>query len=239
VVSGSETASETAGSKGRAVSAALLGLTGGMLGIVAPAAATPAAPPPPPATPAATVPATWTELGVGHASPAVREAAHAAASEDLARVERLRSSILEVARNKGVAPSLLAAMISRESGAGVGLDSRGLGDHGRGHGLMQIDSRSYGRWLASHNWRDPAVNMSKGVDILFGSEEEVQRIAASRGLSPTPEQLITWTISSYNAGPSGAMEGVRKHGNSDFRTQDGNYARDVLARAEFFRAHGF
>jgi hypothetical protein len=129
-------------------------------------------------------------------------------------------------------------MVSRESSAGGGLDSRGLSDHGHGHGLIQIDDRSYGPWLASHNWRDQTVNMSKGVDILLQDHQQVQRLAGSLGMSPTSDQLIKWTISSYNAGPSGSVEAARKHGDSDFGTANANYARDVLARAEYFQAQG-
>lgn len=72
--------------------------------------------------------------------------------------------VLRVAEEQGVDPFLLAAIAQRESN----WDPNVLGDAGHGHGLMQIDDRSFGPWLAANNWRDPYTNLTKGAQVLKG-----------------------------------------------------------------------
>src|SRR3954451_6420616 len=66
------------------------------------------------------------------------------------------------AKKYNLDPALIFAVMSRETG---GKNIRGDGGHGRG--LMQIDDRSWGSWLSSHNGgMDPASNIMKGAEIL-------------------------------------------------------------------------
>ncbi len=70
--------------------------------------------------------------------------------------------LLRVGEEQGVDPFLLAAIVQRESD----WDPNVLGDSGHGHGLSQIDDRSFGPWLAANNWRDPYTNLTKGAQVL-------------------------------------------------------------------------
>jgi len=76
------------------------------------------------------------------------------------------------ARRVGIKPALLAATIAHESGFGDYLSPKGpggTGDNGHGHGLSQIDDGTWSAWLNTHDWRDPAVNIAKGAEILAAS----------------------------------------------------------------------
>lgn len=64
-------------------------------------------------------------------------ASHAMARTDAERVENYRSLINRAARNNGVDPAVIAAIMSRESRAGNALNN-GWGDGGRAWGLMQV-----------------------------------------------------------------------------------------------------
>lgn len=86
--------------------------------------------------------------------------------------------ILLVAHEKRVDPFLIFGLGERESLWGTSrflspVGPEGTGDAGHGHGIMQIDDRSWGAWLASHDWTDPYTNVSKGVDIYKGKLSEI------------------------------------------------------------------
>lgn len=176
---------------------------------------------------------------VGRATPRPRSRSEGLALDHLPAMNRHKATILQVAAEKGLDPAILAGLISRESGAGTLLDRSGRGDHGNGHGLMQLDIGAHAAWLAKNNWRDPLTNLRKGADILNGLGDAVKRRAAEEGLSPTPSQLQTWTLSAYNTGAENAIAGVLRRGRSDARTTGHNFAKDVLARAELFRRSGY
>jgi len=63
------------------------------------------------------------------------------AKTDAARMEKYRGTINRVGAKYGIAPALIAAIISRESRAGNCLDG-GWGDHGNAWGLMQVVIKS-------------------------------------------------------------------------------------------------
>jgi hypothetical protein len=171
--------------------------------------------------------------------PSAAHASSLAASYHAVSMRVLEPTIARVAGESGVDPALIAGIISRESGAGLLLDQSGLGDFGHGHGLMQIDDQSFGPWLESHDWKNPLVNIRKGVDILLDKKAEVTRLAKDRGLRPSAGDLLTWSVSAYNAGADHAIDGVIDHGRSDAYTTGGDYAGDVLARAAYYREHGY
>lgn len=104
----------------------------------------------------------------------------------------------------GIDPYVLAGVCWRESAGGATLTPRGpagRGDfellevpdvwgkrlHGHGHGLMQIDDRTWSAWLNSHDWTKPDVNIRKGGEILHSGLE------AWHGLMPP-------ALAQYNAG---------------------------------------
>lgn len=79
--------------------------------------------------------------------------------------QHLGDSLLRVSDEDGIAPWTLAALASRESDFGRGLDAQGKGDSGHGHGIFQIDDGSHSAWLARNNWQDPYTNAKKASEI--------------------------------------------------------------------------
>jgi len=59
------------------------------------------------------------------------------AERDLKNMDKYKETITKVANSKCIPPSLVAAVISRESHAGTALKD-GWGDHGNAFGLMQV-----------------------------------------------------------------------------------------------------
>lgn len=80
----------------------------------------------------------------------------------------LAQTFLDVAARYQMYPFLLAALGQQESRCGDALDANGTGDGGHGHGIMQIDDGTWAPWLASNDWRNPVVNITKGADIWVG-----------------------------------------------------------------------
>lgn len=94
--------------------------------------------------------------------------------------QRYADDILRVAKEENVSPFLIAAFMEQESAYGTLLstgDHTGTGDGGHGHGLMQIDDRTFGAgqsdpWLTFKNsagtplWQIPYENIKKGVEGL-------------------------------------------------------------------------
>ena len=124
----------------------------------------------------------------------------------------------------------------------------GTGDSGHGRGLMQIDDRSHGQWLMTHNWQDPETNITYGGQILasnmifLSSKTPVLHLtdgsvvtvssnqAAERNTSagnytdPRPlinNDLIKASVSSYNTGCGNVLISVAVGVDSDFTTTPG------------------
>jgi hypothetical protein len=74
---------------------------------------------------------------------------------------------------------------------------------------------------------------------LLGTRPELLGLAKARGMSPSPNDLLEWMLSAYDAGSDGAIYGVEDQGRSDAYTTGGNFAQDVLARAAYFRSRGY
>ena len=66
---------------------------------------------------------------------------------------------------------------------------------GHGRGLMQIDDGSHAAWLATHDWRDPQVNIEGGAQILFDT------LRACGG-------DLDMGVAGYNAGAGAAIKAV-------------------------------
>jgi len=138
--------------------------------------------------------------------------------------------IWRAARRQRIAPALLAAVIAHESGFGLYLSPRGprgKGDGGHGHGLSQIDDRTWGAWLATHDWGDPAVNLDKGAEILA---------ASLRAFPGKP----TAGIAAYNAGPKNvqrALEAGKPPGSVTTHDKEGrSYVENVTRRYQEIQA---
>lgn len=165
--------------------------------------------------------------------------------------------ILQVAREQNIDPFIIVALGDRETrwGTGAGLDQygpAGRGDSGHGHGLMQIDDRSWGSWLASNSWWDPYTNITKGVQVLKGKRAYLSgasqgtvtvgsRVAGLLGVSsgayPDPRPLTgdildQASIAAYNAGEGSVLQAYAAGGlqGIDKVTAGKNYSTDVLTK---------
>lgn len=140
------------------------------------------------------------------------------------------STILAVAEETGVDPFLIAAVGQRESRWGQALDAEGRGDNGHGHGIMQIDDRTWGSWLASNEWWDPYTNVKKGAEILASNLSYFE----GRGLAG--DDLVRAAAAGYNAGPGRVWSDLTSTGNPDTRTAHGNYGSSVLAMSQGYES---
>lgn len=137
---------------------------------------------------------------------------------------------------------LLLAIASRESGM-----RNIVGDHGRGFGLMQIDSGAFPLWCKTDAWQNPRNGIFKGALVLSDNIKTVHRLqgkrcwktwggkvryTAPKGLST--EQVMRVAIAGYNTGVGNSLWG-QLLGTPDRTTTGGDYSRDVLQRAADFR----
>jgi hypothetical protein len=165
-----------------------------------------------------------------------------AAEKHASALARYRNEIETTAHRSGVDAAVIAAIISRESGGGLLLSPAGpggRGDRGHGHGLMQIDDSFFGEWLAANNWRTPQQNIQKGVSILLDSIAGVRALATEHALHAAEGELLAAGLSAYNASAELAVLGLENQGRADAFTKNGDYAQDVLCRAEYYRRNGF
>ncbi|MEE2902339.1 MAG: hypothetical protein VYC39_08415, partial [Myxococcota bacterium] len=149
------------------------------------------------------------------------------AGEDLPRIQNLSTMIDRVANRYDIPPSILAGIVSRETrGRNV------IGDNGHGHGLAQVDSGSFGQW--TRNWRASGMpaeeGLRKGAEI-FANKREYLR---NRFPQLTPDELMTATLSAYNAGEGAVGRALQRGVSADSVTTGKDYARDVLNRASVF-----
>lgn len=184
--------------------------------------------------------------------------------------------ILQVASATGLDPFLIVALGQKESNWGRTLHADGTGDYsvrnsapagvpvvssgngvvpadggGWGRGIMQIDYASNYGWLSSNDWRDPAVNVRKGADILLQKRNYLtatpstpnvtlsQSQANARGVQPgtyrdprplTGDVLLAATLAAYNTGELNALRSVAAGVSPDTTTTGGGYGQDALAK---------
>jgi len=140
------------------------------------------------------------------------------------------ATILAVAEETGVDPFIIAAIGQRESRWGTALDASGRGDNGHGHGIMQIDDRTWGSWLASNDWADPYTNIRKGAEIMG------QNLDYFAGKGLTGDELIAAAAAGYNHGPGAVWGNIREGGMGavDLGTAHGNYGGSVLASSSAY-----
>lgn len=137
----------------------------------------------------------------------------------------LTDVLWRIYQETGLDPLLLAGIFARESGFKADI----LGDAGHGHGLGQIDDRSFGDWLKSHDWKDPYTNASKSADIL------IAKAAYLKGHGIGGDKLVSAALAAYNAGEGRVLETLNKGGNPDSLTTGGDYSRWVLAKRDTYQ----
>jgi hypothetical protein len=128
---------------------------------------------------------------------------------------------------------ILLGIGSRETAWGTirALDFRGpggRGDHGHGHGLMQIDDRSHALYINTGQWSEASSNIAYGANVLIQSAAYLRR----KGL--VDPLLTLGAIAGYNAGPGTVLMTIKRGNPPDRATTGGNYAQDVLKRSRWY-----
>lgn len=152
------------------------------------------------------------------------------------------SHFVDAANSTGFTPETLLGIGSRESNI-----EQIIGDNGHGHGIMQIDDRSFPEFVRSGKWRDPRLNVFKGAQVLAGAYNTVRR-GQGRQLTCTingrrvgfvgvrlgPGDLLRTALAAYNSGCR-AYYWMSVAGDPDRGTTGRDYSRDTLARAAEFK----
>jgi len=144
--------------------------------------------------------------------------------------EQYADAILQVASEQNVDPFLIVALGERETAWGTGSgyypkgSPAGTGDGGHGHGLLQIDDRTWGDWLATHNWGDPHTNITQGVLILKSG------LAYFAGKGLTGSDQLRAAIAAYNHGPGNVWKNIQTGRDVDYGTEGNNYSSWVATK---------
>lgn len=140
----------------------------------------------------------------------------------------------------GLDPFLLLAVMYRESRCGDALKPpgpAGTGDAGHGRGLMQIDDRTHGSFLAAQDWRGVSLWKQPEFILLYAAKLLRSNLDALSG-------DMAGALCAYNAGLGNARKalvGVPADADLpervkalDAYTANHDYVSDVLAhRASF------
>ncbi|XP_042551485.1 lysozyme g-like protein 2 [Dipodomys merriami] len=143
------------------------------------------------------------------------------AEMDLKALKSYQIVIKEVGQRYCIDPAVIAAIISRESHGGTVLQN-GWDHRGLKFGLMQLDKQLYhpvGAW-------DSKEHLLQGVGILADKIKAIQR------------KFPTWSVPQHLKGGLSAF----KSGIDTIDTPmdvDADLVSDIIARAKFFKKHGF
>jgi hypothetical protein len=158
--------------------------------------------------------------------------------EELSQLKHIRENygdlISALAARHGHRPEVIAGIMMRESGGGLSkwldkLGPEGRGDGGHGHGLMQIDDRSFKDYCAGEHWKEPASNIDFGCRILASKRAYLAR-ACKLG-----EIIERAAIAAYNCGEGKVEKAIDAGADVDLYTTGHDYSRAVLAFAEIYR----
>ena len=150
--------------------------------------------------------------------------------------------IVEAAAKHRHRPEVMAGIVMRETQGGLsplldrpGPEGRGDRDtEGRyhGHGLCQIDDRSFPEFCAGPDWKDAAKNIEKGAWVV--GRKRAFLAARTLGLKLTDDDLERAAIAAYNAGEGRVLKAVEQGRDPDSCTAHGDYAAAVLRYAELY-----
>ena len=167
-----------------------------------------------------------------------------AAKNTAKNILRWKLTILDLGIEFNIPPSVIAAIISRETlglykwcqPPPVGV----MGDSGHGAGPMQIDSRSFPAW---HNdWKAGKLKVEdgirKGCQVLNGKLLAVDKLLPAE-ISADPHRRLFAAVSAYNVGEYNVRKAHLNGKPLDAYTTNHNYATDVLERAAWFKENGF
>jgi hypothetical protein len=134
---------------------------------------------------------------------------------------------------------VIAGIMMRESAGGKTLippGPTGKGDGGHGHGLMQIDDRSFPAFCASDDWQDPEKNIAFGSMILQRKRIYLNMRCNLLGNEMEESDLECWTIAAYNCGEGRAFRAIREKKHFDFFTAHHDYVAAVLGYADLYKS---
>ncbi|KAI3353054.1 hypothetical protein L3Q82_019623, partial [Scortum barcoo] len=153
------------------------------------------------------------------------KASHTMAQTDAGRMDKYKPDINTVGRKYGIAPALIAAIISRESRAGNTLKD-GWGDGHKAWGLMQVDvNPDGGNHVTKGEW-DSVAHFCQATEILI---EFIKKIC-KKFPNWSKEQQLKGGIAAYNMGDGN----VHSYENVDENTTGKDYSNDVVARAQWY-----
>jgi hypothetical protein len=150
--------------------------------------------------------------------------------------------IAEAAAKHRHRPEVMAGIIMRETQGGLSplLDRPGPGGRGdrdkegryHGHGLCQIDDRSFPAFCAGTEWKDAAKNIEMGACVVGRTRAFLA--ARTLGLKLTNDDLEKAAIAAYNAGEGRVLNAIEQGRDPDSCTAHCNYAAAVLRYAELY-----
>jgi hypothetical protein len=141
----------------------------------------------------------------------------------------IRASVLKW----NVRTEVLAGIMCRESAGGYALQPpgpAGVGDGGHGHGLMQIDDRSFPDFCASSLWQDPQSNIDFGAKVL--AEKRTYMISHTVNLGDVVVERCA--IAGYNCGAARVVQALKGGLDIDWFTTQRNYSKEVLRMADAY-----
>ena len=142
--------------------------------------------------------------------------------------------IVATAAAHGHRLEVMAGILMRETEGGLSryLDKKGpegRGDFGHGHGLFQIDDRSFPEFCASEDWKDPLKNAMMAGSVLNQKRIALKVLSRQKGLViADPERA---SIAAYNCGEGNVIKVLSEQRDVDAKTAHGNYSADVLRLA--------
>jgi hypothetical protein len=150
--------------------------------------------------------------------------------------------IAEAAAKHRHRPEVMAGIVMRESQGGLsplldrpGPEGRGDRDkEGRyhGHGLCQIDDRSFPEFCAGPDWKDATKNIGMGAWVL--ARKRAFLAARTLGLKLTNDDLERAAIAAYNAGEGPVLKAIDQDRDPDSCSAHGDYAAAVLRYADIY-----
>nr|XP_033803676.1 lysozyme g-like [Geotrypetes seraphini] len=140
-------------------------------------------------------------------------------------MNKYKTSIKEVGKKLHIDPAVIAGVISRESRAGTALND-GWGNKNNNFGLMQIYKENH---TSDESWNSEE-HIFQGTQILVDMIEAIQ----TKFPMWTKEEQLKGGIAAFNIGPSRIM-----NLDVDVSTKNSDYSNDVVARAKYFKNHGY
>nr|XP_046236094.1 butyrophilin subfamily 3 member A2-like isoform X2 [Scatophagus argus]XP_046236095.1 butyrophilin subfamily 3 member A2-like isoform X2 [Scatophagus argus] len=159
-----------------------------------------------------------------------KEASYELARRDWDELLKYKMQIRNVGTKLGVQPALIAAIISRQSQAGINLNTTGYGQTDPNcFGLMQINKHYH----AVKGGAFSEEHVDQGVTYLIQLIKTMRR--TKRDWSK--EQQLKAALACYIAGEDKVIP--LRYEELDSVTVNGDFSNDVVARAQWFIRHGF